>query len=155
MTDTIEEDPFDFQHEDRSKKAPPFAMVETPITSYQVWCQLTSAFEGGSNYWIDSAEKTDRDKLTGKPVYLQDWPFLGGALLIKVNEEPGTTKRAPHAPGVWRLDHAALVEGAKVMAALEKGKGGHHWANVVHDDGDAETGDVFLQCCLFGEIIFG
>jgi hypothetical protein len=151
------EEPYDFQHEDRAKKAEPFVMVECPITSYQLWCQLTAAFEGGmSNYWISSVDRVDEDKLTGKPRYLQDWPFLGGALLITVNEDPGNTKRPPfRGTSTWRLDRKALIEGAKTMAALKKGEGGHHWGNVVQDDGDAETGDVYLQCCLFGEIIFG
>lgn len=150
------EDPYDFQHEDRAKKAEPFVTVECPITSYQLYCQLTAAFEGGSNYWIKFAEVVDKDKTDGKEgVYLQDWPFLGAAILITVKKDPGKTKRAPHAKHIWRLDREALIKGAKTMAALKKGEGGHHWGNVVQDDGDAETGDVYLQCCLFGEIIFG
>lgn len=60
------DDPYDFQHEDRAKKAEPFAMVETPITSYQLWSQLTSAFEGGSGYWIQFVEVVDKDKTDGK-----------------------------------------------------------------------------------------
>lgn len=30
-----------------------------------------------------------------------------------------------------------------------------HWADVLAENDDATTGDVFLQCCLFGECIFG
>jgi hypothetical protein len=30
-----------------------------------------------------------------------------------------------------------------------------HFADVLNENDDAGTGDVFLQCCLFGEIIFG
>ena len=31
----------------------------------------------------------------------------------------------------------------------------HHYANAITEDHDAETGDVYLQLCLFGELIFG
>jgi hypothetical protein len=145
--------PFTFQHEASAK-----VIAEAPqhTTDYRLWCQLTSAFEGGSNYWIQGAGIVDEDKTDGKEgIYLQDWPFLGAAILIIVVEDPGKTKRPPHAKGIWRLDREALIQGAKVMASLELGKGGHHWHDVVQDNGDAITGDVFLQCCLFGEIVFG
>lgn len=145
--------PFTFQHKASAK-----VIAEAPqhTTDYRLWCQLTSAFEGGSNYWIQGAGVVDEDKTDGKEgVYLQDWPFLGAAILIIVVEDPGKTKRPPHVKGVWRLDREALIQGAKVMADLALGKGGHHWHDVVQDNGDAITGDVFLQCCLFGEIVFG
>ena len=31
----------------------------------------------------------------------------------------------------------------------------HHYADAVTESGDAVTGDVFLQLCLFGKVIFG
>jgi len=30
-----------------------------------------------------------------------------------------------------------------------------HFHNFLEENDDAETGDVFIQCCLFGEIVYG
>ena len=30
-----------------------------------------------------------------------------------------------------------------------------HFANILNENDDAETGDVFLQCCLWGDIVYG
>jgi len=30
-----------------------------------------------------------------------------------------------------------------------------HFADFIAENDDAETADVFLQCCLFGRIVFG
>jgi hypothetical protein len=145
--------------------------VETPIPYNRLLDLLTSAFEGGSNYWIDfvhNKEGEDWDKLPkGGFQYVQEVPFLGGTLLIEPNENPGTPKvpgvrtklqrrdEEPYKEEVWVLNLEALERGIKTMAALKHGEGGHHWPNFLNDHADAETGDVFLQCCLFGEIVFG
>lgn len=51
----------------------------------------------------------------------------------------------------YRLDRAALLRGSDLMAE----KFPHHFANVITENADAETGDVYLQCCLFGGIVYG
>jgi hypothetical protein len=30
-----------------------------------------------------------------------------------------------------------------------------HYADFKDGDEDASTGDVFLQCCIFGEVVYG
>jgi len=30
-----------------------------------------------------------------------------------------------------------------------------HFANFAQEAEDAETGDVFIQCCVLGEIVYG
>ncbi len=49
------------------------------------------------------------------------------------------------------LDRAALHRGIKTMAE----KFPRHWADFISENDDAITGDVFVQCCLFGDIIYG
>lgn len=45
-----------------------------------------------------------------------------------------------------------LYDGLVIMAK----KYPEHFANVILDDHqDAETADFFIQCCLFGEIVYG
>jgi len=52
---------------------------------------------------------------------------------------------------VLRLDRAALEPGLQIMAE----KYPRHFANFAQEAEDAETGDVFIQCCVLGEIVYG
>ena len=52
---------------------------------------------------------------------------------------------------VLTLDRAAVLAGIEVMAARFP----RHFANLITDNSDAETGDVLIQCALFGDIIYG
>lgn len=115
--------------------------VTFPFTESKVFCLLTSAFEGGSNYWIQDVD------VEGVPAeawrFIQDVPLIeDGVLWVSVSEEDG--KR-------YRLDWEAIVRGLIAMSKLEP----RHFFDAANDDGDAITGDVFLQCCLFGEVVYG
>jgi hypothetical protein len=49
------------------------------------------------------------------------------------------------------------LTGAKVRAGLQvlATKYPHHFADIVGDNSDCTTGDVLVQCALFGEIVYG
>jgi hypothetical protein len=32
---------------------------------------------------------------------------------------------------------------------------GRHFSDMIAENDDATTADVFLQCCLFGELVYG
>lgn len=49
------------------------------------------------------------------------------------------------------LDKASLERGIQVMAD----KYPKHFSNFMNENDDAETGDIFVQCCLFGKIVYG
>jgi len=49
------------------------------------------------------------------------------------------------------LDAAALQRGLALMAQQKP----HMFADLVTEDGDSNTADVFLQYCLLGEIRYG
>lgn len=134
--------------------------IEVELTLDQIRNLLCSAFEGGSNYWYEI-----RGKGCAPPYELKDFNHGGKAQdlfnywhwcqLIPTTEggwleitvpEAGEPYEAPH-----RLDLQALRKGAQVMAE----KYPRHFANVISEDDDSETGDVFLQCCLYGEVVFG
>lgn len=115
---------------------------------------LCSAIEGGSNYWYEYVGEVepktwefDSELVPGLPAgvhYLHDYPLNpGGALLL------GDMEDSDH--GTMRLDSEAVQKGLVVMAE----KYPKHFANILTEDDDAETGDVLLQCCLFGGIIYG
>jgi hypothetical protein len=108
---------------------------------------LSSAFNGGmTSQWA-------RVKLGKKPEgivpeEIAEWPTLGGSVIvIDMEHEPK--------PKEHILDRAALKRGLRVMATLKPGEGGHHFGDFMAGNGDEITGDVFIQCCLFGEIVYG
>jgi hypothetical protein len=110
---------------------------------------LCSAFEGGSNYWYVINEFVKPKALTFRTdeseVYRHlDYPLNeGGALIIGDMEDEDSEAK--------RLDLKAIEKGLKIMAE----KYPRHMLDFINDNDDADTGDVFLQCCLFGEAIYG
>jgi len=121
------------------------------ITDHQAANLLVSALEGGSNYWYNIiqtvapkvvAQPWGADEYT--PQYIS-YPFSdGGAVLIADIEDDSSTH--------FTLDKTAIERGKKLM---ETDNYKHHLADVIQENEDAETGDVFLQLCLFGEVLYG
>lgn len=133
------------------------------LTRKEITGLLCCAFEGGSNYWyqIEAVEWPDgRPKSTyaeggssqsPDPDGYHHWsalvPLDGGAIMIGAPGARGQgVPEAPH-----RLDGAALARGSALLAERFP----QHWADARSQDEDADTGDVFLQLCLFGELVFG
>ncbi len=135
--------------------------IEVTIGIDRVRNLLCCAFEGGSNYWyvivdrryppgFDAADYREGGKAQPPDDYwhwsqilpLQD----GGSLVIgtKDDDEIDGSKQ-------WTLDAQAIARGLVTMAE----KYPRHYGSVLADNEDAETGDVFLQCCLFGKLVFG
>jgi hypothetical protein len=176
--------------------APPLAPVSMQFDIKRVADLLTSAIEGGSNYWykIEEFIAPPPENLKahaglgpdGRQVFRHiDYPLCeDGALIIGDLEEDGelpegelrpcldwaedpTAKDAGLRCGycaacterrTYRLDRAAIERGLALFAAgksihTDKTKVVmHHFANWMNEEDDAETGDVFLQLCVFGEV---
>jgi len=119
----------------------------SPVITVSVQMQdltdlLNSALEGGSTYW---ARIIDR-QVVGDPEYTSDVPAAGGFLVFATLENDEINRQRS-----WSLNAGDLVRGAEVMAARYP----CHFASMLYETADAVTGDVFLQCCLFGELVFG
>lgn len=122
--------------------------VEQEISMEQIENLLCSALEGGSNYWCvvskyvaprnfkNSSEDMAKYKHISYPIN------VGGALHIEDNED-GKEK------GV--LNIIAIKKGLALMAKEQP----KHFAEIVNENDDADTADVFLQLCVFGKLIFG
>lgn len=138
-------------------------IVQIGVTISWLRCLLVSAFEGGSNYWymIERAEfpegVTEEDfceggRFTDPKNYFhptQLIPFHPGCALIITDSE--ASKGDDNYKKEFRLDRPALEKGIQVMAE----KYPHHFKSVMEENTDAITGDVYLQCCLFGDAIYG
>lgn len=74
-----------------------------------------------------------------------DYPLNhGGAAIFEVEDKDGETREKT-------LDLQTIAKGLQIMAE----KHPKHWADFMAENDDAITGDVFLQCALLGEVIYG
>lgn len=122
---------------------------------------LCTAFEGGSNYWYQIKGQVLRGDLSmvdfregGKMQTAGDYwhwsqliPLVDGCAILM------TTKFGDELNGKkeWCLDKDAIASGLAIM----REKYPKHFGDFVAENDDAITGDVFLQCCLFGEVVYG
>jgi hypothetical protein len=117
------------------------------------WGEFVSAFEGGSNYWLGELEITREVKEGTEYTYGHQLPFLEGCALILHDTHGQYGWEKP-----FRLDLDAVERGIE-----RAGKRTYHHCgqsvNLLSDclieqkDPDACTGDMFLQLCIFGEVI--
>jgi len=116
------------------------------VTEERVQDLLCCALEGGSNYWYTIVEKCYPEGQTKESLGIVyphlELPFKGGCLVIS-DGDPGTDNQT--------LDLAAIKRGLQLLAD----KYPKHWSDFMQENEDADTGDVFLQLALFGEVIFG
>lgn len=109
---------------------------------------LSCALEGGSNYWYkivgSGAGKADFQYYPDKRFSHIDNPLSTYGFLNIADREDET--QAGHV-----LNLETIHRGLSLMAE----KYPSHFQDFINDNDDAETGDVFLQLCLFGEIIYG
>lgn len=134
--------------------AKPVTTVVHHVSDEDIASLLISAFEGGSNYWYrieDGGFNYDLPVVWPEigPCWYIDRPLGGGSLtIVAIDEQTGEPDKSI---GEKVLDRASITSGINVMAA----KYPRHFADLINDNADSITGDVFLQCCLFGEVVFG
>ncbi len=129
--------------------------IETAIDDEKIKGLLCCAFEGGVGYWATIAEYSyapgvkegdfsQGGKYQGKDYWHRSQliPLVDGCAVVV--EDIETQKE-------HRLDKAAIQKGLKAMQE----KCPRHWGDFLSGNDDATTGDVFLQCCLFGEVVYG
>jgi len=116
--------------------------VSVAVTDQRIKDMLCCAMEGGSNYWYKIKEYQYADGVD-KPEFPHiDLPFIDGCGILITDIDGGEPEL---------LNKPAMEKGLKIMSEMYP----EHMADFMEENEDAETGDVFLQCCLFGEIIFG
>jgi hypothetical protein len=120
------------------------------ITHNQIAGILCVAVEGGIGYWANvevaytptDAEMTDSDTYgywTGYAHYMVSHPDFKLTITDFENEESYT------------VTLETLKKGLKVMAK----EAPRHFDDFINENSDAITGDVFLQCAVFGDVIYG
>jgi hypothetical protein len=125
--------------------------IKLEIPLKRISDMLCSALESscGSHYWVQITAEVKPDKLTfhcmdGHVFPHIDYPLNeGGSIVIQDIEDES------HAPFVLDID--AIQKGLAIMAEKEP----RHFGDFLSENDDATTGDVFLQCCVFGETLYG
>jgi len=116
---------------------------------------LCSAFEGGSNYWARIEKKTEPTEYLYRSSEDQVYPHIdyplnpGGSLTISANGDDEHEEIDGRRE--WVLDVEAIKRGLAFMANNEPSAFG----DFLGEDDDQITADVFLQCCLFGKVVYG
>lgn len=135
-----------------AKASPKTKAILTPVAVPldSVSSALCSAFEGGSNYWYRIERFIKPRSFVNTPklkVYRHlSYPLnRGGALIVSDSDGAGEGKVK-----TGRLDLASINRGLALMATLYP----KHFSDLLREDADSTTGDVLLQLCLFGELIY-
>lgn len=122
------------------------------MTATVDWSKITNAiigaFEGGSTYWLCKAEYVYRpDGVTGNPLYAEDQFWAKGGKMNLIYDDPeGDDATTEKVVGLMEIR-----QGLRSMAE----KSPRHFADLLSEDDDATTHDVFIQHVLFGEVIYG
>jgi hypothetical protein len=120
--------------------------IEIEVSDELISNLLSCAFEGGSNYWL----KSTRCELNGDSPSRADRTLIplehGGVVICTLQDEPYTGKGVE-----YRLTRASIEHGLVLM----RDKHPKHFGDAIDESEDAITGDVFLQLCLFGEVVYG
>lgn len=120
--------------------------TEVVVPEQRVAEVLTGAFEGGSNYWLDSLGIVDDGKKTASAHHIEDWGRRVVACLYgKV------TAHASEDDGIYTINREAIQRGLEFMSM----KHPSHFSDLINENDDAETSDVLLQMVLFGDIVYG
>lgn len=122
----------------------------TTLNKEQILDLFINAFEGGSNYWYEIVEHSGEYKLIGDNSTVYDTLKL----IIDGDREAWIKINSPEYSD--EID-ASLINVENLNRGLNsfKTNSSRHYNDAIEGNDDAETGDVFLQHVLYGEIVFG
>jgi len=117
--------------------------VEIKISPQTVCDLVVTAFEGGSNHWVRTARKERGPETEERPWYSDPKFYEGDLWLIRIyiddKDEP------------LFLGSLEAQKGLQLMA----NKYPDHFSDVITENMDAITADVWLHCALLGEMVYG
>lgn len=126
------------------------AKVTQTISREIVLGILVTGIEQGISYWakIEKYQYCSEYDVIAKDDEKWNYDHLtcsingGGRLYLRVLDEDDK---------IVFIDREGVERGLQVMAD----KYPDHWADLISEKDDAITGDVFIQCVVFGEAIYG
>jgi len=129
------------------------------ISEEDLWPWISTAFEGGSNYWIESVNTT-KDTENFRQMFADTfehtvvgWRWLHQVPFVLA----GDSKWKGHELEIKSETNTNYITIHSLFEGLEKmfeNSNRHYW-DLINEDFDAITADVFLQYAVFGEVIYG
>ncbi len=128
--------------------------VSVNIPTSTVCDLLVGAVEGGSNYWatfrldpnftksITESDKAAYVEREGGEYYAH-YDIENSNYCLRVSDTEGGS--------TYNVTLESFTNGLNIMASRYP----RHFKDVITENHDAETSDVFIQCSVFGEIVFG
>ena len=124
--------------------------ITLEVSGRKIADQMVAAIEGGSAYWCRSI----RLKQKAPGISLRDCWYDTPELyddrhtqIEVVEHEPSKEGR----DGRHRFGKAQVAKGLRIMAEKYPQQFGY----LIGEEGDADTADIFLQCVVFGEVVYG
>lgn len=108
---------------------------------------IIGAFEGGSTYWLRTADYVYQpDDVQGNPLYAEtDFWAKGGKMKLTFDDPEGDDLATKE------ISIDEIRKGLRSMATKDP----RHFGDLLSENDDAATHDVFVQHVLFGEVIYG
>lgn len=116
--------------------------VEIPVS--RIVDLFVSACEGGSNYWCKELTPAS-DKGDPYEAMLAGFTIIDGEQGKTIKVTPAKIKKA--------VD--LFVSGGDERSYGAEGWSVQHFADLINENDDSTTADVFLQLCTFGRVIYG
>lgn len=127
--------------------------IQIEISPEQIEGLLTTAFEGGSNYWylVEGFNKAFRKD---EPKDMYWWDCMRNRIEDGTFELKVYDLETSHAGDLDLLGCVTneSIEKAITLMAKDYPKHFNDWMN---DNYDGDTADVFLQLCVMGDVVFG
>jgi hypothetical protein len=127
--------------------------VALNITPQMMADQITTALEGGSNSWLRKfharALTVTGGPTNDDPWYAQACHWHQGYLIEVEFDDPDHDEGS--FDGRKELKYGDMARGLRLLAE----KNPRQFANIITEDGDADTADALMQCIVLGDLVYG
>lgn len=125
--------------------------IDLTITQKQLCDIVVTAFEGGANYWLhDAVLKSSKEKKESGLVWYGQEHLFTDDLKFEVGYDLPTEQEG-RGTGRKLITMVDFKKGLQLMARAHA----KHFADFTTEDYDATTGDVFMQCVVLGDVVYG
>jgi hypothetical protein len=121
------------------------------LTDQQHEDLIVTAIEGGSNYWyylptssVNLIKKATPDE-KDEPLSTRMWKAIKAGAIIPIHDVEDPKEK------IGEISLVSIEKGEQLLAD----KHSNHLADILNENEDANTADVWFQLCSLGEIVYG
>lgn len=120
-------------------------VVPVTVSNQMIADLFITAMEGGSDYWCSAAHPKNWTPTEDDRLWYASTAYLSGPD-FEVEAYDAESDEKFHVEG-----RVGIERGLAVMAK----KYPRHFSDILIDNHDAETADVFFQCVILGDVVYG